>query len=460
VSTAVTTPLPPHPKDFPILGSVPSFVRDTPKTFVDGWHDVGDVVLFRGLRTMTLVAHPDHVKHVLVDRSENYPRSERVVEKLAVLLGSSIFTAEGETWRRQAAIVHPFLSGERIAAFGSAITGAAEETGRRWDAAVSSGAAVDLVEEMTRASIDISARILFGPDRGGSFEDLVQASVTANEYAIAGVMAVGGPPDAPIRPAYRHYVAAIAHLDEVVRRAIEERRQEPAADLVSALLEARDPESGEGLTEKQVRDEAITFLHTTYAGVSPGLLWTWYVLATSPAVAEGVRAELADAIGGQVPSPESVGRLRFLDLVLKEVFRLYPSLWVFARVATSDDEIGGYRIPAGMSVVVSPWITHRHPAFWPDAEVFEPERFAPGAAAERHPYAYFPWAGGPRGCPAEKLGTLCVKLVLATLVQRYGVDLVPGHTIKRVREHVLRPSNGLPVRIASLARESATAPLR
>jgi cytochrome P450 len=457
----VTAPLAPHPKDYPLLGSVPAFVRDTPQTFVDGWREVGDIVRFRGLRTMTLLANPDFVKHVLEDRHENYPRSERVVEKLSVFLGSSIFTAEGQTWHRQARIVHPVLTGERMAAFDSAVTDAAAETGGRWDDAVSSGAAVDLVEEMTRLSIDSSARILFGADRGGGpFEEFVNAAITANEYAIAGVMAVGGPPDIPIRPAYRRYQAAIAHLDGVVRRAIEQRRSSPATDLVSALLEARDPETGDSLTDQQIRDEAVSFLHTMYAGVSCGLVWALYVLATSPTVAQKVRAELAAEVHGERPNRAAIERLAFLDAVLKEVFRLYPPLWVFARVATRDDEIGGYQIPAGMSVVLSPWITHRHPEFWPDAELFDPNRFAEDADSGRHPYAYFPWAGGPRGCPAKEFATLCVELVLATLVPRYDVDLVPEHTIKRVREFVLRPSNGLPARISSFARETAAAPSR
>ena len=403
---------------------------------------------FRGLRTMTLVAHPDMVKHVLEDRYENYPKSDRTVEKLSMLLGTSLFTADGAGWQKQARLTHPVLTGERTAAFDTAVTDAASETARRWDAAASAGAPLDLVEEMTRLSVDAGARILFGPDRGGATEEFVRAANTANEYVIAAVMAVGGPPDAPVRPAYRRFRAAAAHLDEVVRRTIEERRREPATDLVSALLQTTDAESGESPTNDQVRNEAISFLHTMYTGVANALVWTWYVLATSPAVAERVRAELGDVLGRDQPDRESLARLAYLDLTLQEVLRLYPPLWVFSHVAVADDEIDGYRVPAGTAVVLCPWITHRHPAFWSDPETFDPGRFAPGAGSDRHPYAYFPWGGGPRGCPAKGAATAWVGLVLATLVRRYDIELVPGHVIKRVREYVLRPSNGLPASVA------------
>jgi cytochrome P450 len=445
----------PHPKDYPILGSVPAFIRDTPKTFVDGWREVGDVVLFRGLRTMTMVAHPDHVQHVLQDHSDNYPRTGRVVEKLSVLLGESIFTGEGETWRRAARTVHPLLRGDRMAEFGPAITDATLEVAGRWDGAASAGDQIDLVDEMTRLGIDAAARILFGPDRGGDFDALTKAAIVANEYAIVGVMQVGGPPDAPIRPAYRRYKAAIAHLDGVVGRAIDERRQRPGGDLLTALVQARDPETGAELTDRQVRDEAVTFLHTVYSGMPSALIWSWYVLATNPAVAERLHDELPEAAGGEPPTAEAVDRLPYLDLMLKEVLRLYPSLWIFARGALEEDQIGGYAIPAGMSIVVSPWITHRHPEFWPNPEEFDPERFTPESARGRHPFAYFPWAGGPRGCPAADFATTFAKLALVTLAQRYRVELVRGHEIQRVREHVLRPSNGLPVTVTRLRDHAA-----
>ena len=448
--------LPPHPKDYPVLGSVPSFIRDTPQTFVDGWKERGDVVRFRGIRPMVLVSHPDSVKHVLEDNNANYRRSDTVTEALSMLLGESSFTAQGEAWRQRARLVHPLLRPDRIPRLSERVASAAAAMSERLSRAADGGQTLDLYDEALTMSVDAAARILFGEERGGDFDRLREVSVTANEYVIAKTMAVGGPPDVRIRPAYRRYLAAVAGLEETIGRVTAERRRQPAEDLVSRLVGARG-DDGQALSDSEVRDEAVTFLQTAHAGVASAVMWVLALLAQHPDARSRVLSELDTAIGDRPATTEGTRDLRYLTAVVDETLRLYPSLWVFALVPIADDVIGGYDVPAGMSVVISPYITHRHPEFWEDPEQFAPERFLDPPADGRHPYAYFPFSGGPRRCPASDLALAMVRVAVATVVPRHRIELVPGHAIERRREFVLRPSNGLPVKIAAAERQPAGA---
>jgi enediyne biosynthesis protein E7 len=447
--------LPPHPKDYPVLGSVPSFIRDTPQTFVDGWKECGDVVRFRGIRPMVLVSHPDSVKHVLEDNSENYRRSDTVTEALSMLLGESSFTAQGDAWRRRARFVHPLLSPDRIPRLSERVAAAAAAMSERLDRAAESGQTVDLYDEALTMSLDAAARILFGEGRGGDFDRFREAAVTANEYVIAKTMAVGGPPDVRVRPAYRRYLRAVAALDQTIGAVTAERRGQASDDLVSRLVEAQG-DDGQRLSDQEIREEAVTFVQTMHAGIASAVMWCLVLLAEHPEARARVLSELEDAVGDGPPPADATRELRFLGAVIDEMLRLYPSLWIFALVPAADDVIGGYDVPAGMSVVISPYITHRHTEFWDDPEQFDPGRFLEPSPA-RHPYAYFPFSGGPRRCPASDLALAMVRVAVATIVPRCRIELVPGHAVERRREFVLRPSNGMPVTVAASEREPAGA---
>jgi cytochrome P450 len=435
--------LPPHPKDYPLVGSVPSFIRDTPQTFVNGWRDRGDVVRFRGLRSMVLVSHPDGVKHVLEDNFANYRRSDTVTKAVSTLLGESSFTARGDTWRQRAALVHPLWLPDRLPGLSERVAAAAAAATARWDKSPA-GATVDLYEEMRTMSLE----------RGGDFDRWRNAAVTAIEYMIAKTMALGGPPDVRVRPAYRRFLHAVADVETVVSLVIAERRRHPGDDLVSGLVQARS-EDGQGLTDREVRDEVITFLTMIYVGVASGVMWVLWLLAQHPDVRSRVRSELDAVLEERPVTADSTTGLRYTKAVIDEALRLYPSLWIFARMAEKDDVIGGFDIPAGQVLVVCPYITHRHPAFWQDPERFDPGRFLDPSSSERHPYAYFPFSGGPRGCRAGELGLAMIRIAVALLSRHHEFDLVSGHQIARRREFALRPSNGIPARVSALVRDSA-----
>jgi cytochrome P450 len=213
------------------------------------------------------------------------------------------------------------------------------------------------------------------------------------------------------------------------------------------LLTATDEETGEGMSDQQLRDEVMTIFLAGHDTTAIALSWTWYLLSMHPDVARRLRAEVNTAVGDRPPTVADLPKLRYAEMVIQEAMRLYPPAWVMTRMPAADDAVGGYRIPARSVVFLSQYVTHRHPDFWEDPESFDPERFAPEAAAGRPRYAYFPFGGGPRQCIGNNFAMMEAQLILAMVVQAYRLDLVPGHPIAMQPLITLRPRHGILVRL-------------
>jgi cytochrome P450 len=437
-----TRPQPPHPHDYPLLGSLPDFARDILGTVLKGWRELGDLARFRGPRTMTLAAHPDYVQRVMEERWQSYPRSEVVRNYLRGIMGDSVFVSEGEERERRRRIVESVLQSDETTRFVPVIVEAATAVTDRWQ----DRREIDVAAEMMQLALDALKHMLFGsrpPAGAEDFESLVQ---TAVEFAIPRVMSPVNPPE--FLPAGRRYRRALERLDGMLYEAIAARRSDPGDDLVSAFLEARDETTGRALSDKEVRDEVMTAVFGVYKGIPHALTWTWYCLSQNPNVRDRLTSEV-DAVVAGAPTEAELPRLSYTTAVLQETLRLYPPLWIWSRPPTEDDEIAGYHIPAGMFILMIPYVTHRHPAFWTNPEGFDPNRFASGDPSGRHPCAYFPFAAGPRRCVGETLAMMELKIVVATIARQFHLDLVPGTTIERALEFILRPKGGLPMRVVA-----------
>ncbi len=209
------------------------------------------------------------------------------------------------------------------------------------------------------------------------------------------------------------------------------------------LLQARDEESGEGMTDQQVRDEVLTLLLAGHETTANALCWTFWLLAQHPQVEVRLREEYQRVLNGRPPQMEDLPQLSVTRMVLEEAMRLYPPAWAFARNAIQEDEIGGYAIPKGAYVVLLPYATHRHPDFWERPDVFDPERFEPVRAAQRHRFAYFPFGGGPRLCIGNQFALTEAHLILATILSQYQFRLLPGTNVVPEPLVTLRPGGGL-----------------
>jgi cytochrome P450 len=213
--------------------------------------------------------------------------------------------------------------------------------------------------------------------------------------------------------------------------------------LLSLLLEARDEETGQGMTDQELRNEALALLLGGSETGSNALIWTWAMISKLPHVVRQLQAEVDQVLGDREPTLEDLPKLTFTWAVLQEAMRLAPPLWLMTRKAVGEDSLSGRRVPAGSLVYISPYLTHRHPAFWDNPEAFDPWRFSPEQDSRRHPCAYIPFGAGPRKCLGTAFGTLEMKIVLAMMVQSVELHFVPGFEVQRDTPLFLRPKSGL-----------------
>jgi cytochrome P450 len=296
-----------------------------------------------------------------------------------------------------------------------------------------------------RLTLGVVGKTLFSTDISGEASELGRAMTEALEYVTFRTRRPFALPPRVPTPRSRRFHAAMRTFDQIVYGLIADRRRAaaPREDLLSVLLAARDGETGEALSDREIRDEVVTFLTAGHETTAVALSWTWYLLSRHPEAARRVRAELADVLRGQTPTVEHLPRLEYTKRVIEEVMRLYPPAWAVERSAVGDDELGGYPIPAGSAVDLSPYVTHRHPAFWENPEGFDPDRFTPERAAGRPRFAYFPFGGGPRHCIGSEFAMLEAQLVVAMVAQRYRLELVPGYRAEPDSTIVLRPRPGV-----------------
>ena len=430
----------PGPRGHALLGSLPDARRDPISLFSRSFREYGDVVRFRfGPRVAHLVSGPDGVNHVLAENNKNYGKKTRGYAVLRYVLGNGLLTSEGEYWKRQRRIAQPAFHRQRVAGFAQTMVSAAEQAAAQLEE--QRGSVIDVHHQMMRLALRIVGETLLGCDPTEDAADVGRSLGwllrVANERTTRLVFL---PPLLPT-PRNRRFRRELERLDQVVLRIIAERRHRKGDDLLSMLMEARDADSGETMSDRQLRDEAMTMLLAGHETTANALTFTWLLLARHPEAMRELRAELAQVLCGRAPRVEDLPRLVFTRRLLQESMRLYPPAWIIARSATGADEIGGYEIPAGSLVFVSPYVVHRHPLFWADPERFDPHRFA----REPPRGAYFPFGGGPRMCIGNAFATLEAELVLATMAQRLSFELLRDQPLELEPSITLRPRRGLPM---------------
>jgi cytochrome P450 len=402
-----------------------------------------------------LINKPDYIEHVLLTHQRNYRKSDFLRSILGPLLGEGLLTSEGELWRRQRRIAAPAFHAKRVAAFVTAMTACTDATLARWDR---TSGPFDMATEMLGLTLDIVARTMFSTDVGGEIASLRRLTDVVAALRPSTLDLLGLPGWIPrLQPAA--YRRAIAEFEALVARFLAERRSDgrDRGDLLSMLLAARDPETGEGMSDKQLRDEIITILLAGHETVANALTWTWYLLARHPQAEARLHQELDRVLGGRVPTFADLAELEWTSMVIDEAMRLYPPAHAISRTAIGEDRIGGMRVPAGAAVTINVFVTHRNPNLWEEPERFAPERFAPEAAARRHRFSYLPFGGGPRICIGNGLALVEAKAILATIAQRYRVRLVPDHVVEPIGRVTLRAKNGVQVTLeprAGVAKES------
>jgi enediyne biosynthesis protein E7 len=406
----------------------------------------GDVVSVPTLvGPFTLIFHPDGVRHVLQENHRNYNKDVPDYHVLSLVLGKGLLTNDGGSWLKQRRLIQPAFHRERVATFGTLMT----ETTLRWTEAWETGGFIEtdrplaLTQEMSGLTLSIVGKALFGTDLSAENKSVGRALTTVNHLLAKGfylpwVLTL------PTLSRHRLRVARSA-LYTVVEQIIRERRRRRAthSDLLELLLEARDEETGECMTDEQVRDEVLTLLLAGHETTANALSWTFSLLAQHPHVEARLLEEYRQVLNGRPAMIEDLPQLPYTRMVIEEAMRLYPPAWGLGRRALGDDEIGGYAIHKGAYVLVFPFVTHRHPAFWERPGAFDPERFSPERAAGRHRFAYFPFGGGSRLCIGNQFALYEAQLILATTLPRYELRLLPGVVVTPEPLVTLRPRGDL-----------------
>jgi cytochrome P450 len=415
-----------------------------PVAFLTGLtRDYGDIARVPlGAETLYLFNRPDLIRDVLVTNHRNFHKG-RGLERAKLLLGLGLLTSEGEFHLRQRRLAQPAFHRQRVAAYGATMARYAAARRDRW----TDGMVIDAHQEMMALALAIVGQTLFDADVEHEAAEIGEAlAATFQSFHSGFFLPFGEWLDRLPLPATIRFRNARARLDATIYRLIEERRRhnDDRGDLLSMLLLAQDTEGdGGGMTDLQLRDEAMTIFLAGHETTANALTWTWYLLSQHPAIEQRLHAEIDSALGTRLPTADDLPSLPYTRMVLAEAMRLYPPAWLVGRRALGAFEAAGYRIPARSIVLLSQYVTQRDPRWFPDPERFDPERFTPDSQAARPKFSYFPFGGGPRVCIGEQFAWMEGVILLATIAQRWKLRLVPGHPVALQPIITLRPKFGM-----------------
>lgn len=441
----------PGPWRWSPFGSL-SELRATPlKTLLGARETYGDVVRFRvGLWSVYLLSHPDDVKHVLQDNHQNY-RKGFTFGYLKPLVGSGLLTAEGESWRVQRRLIQPAFHHQRLDSMVELMAKAAEDLASRWLVRRET-CPVDVVQEMTAVTLQIVSKAILGVDLDAATSQIGEAMRVTQEQINWRITHLFSTPDRYPTPRNLRFRRSLRVLEDLVSSMIEIKRvnqsrnqAEGGNDVLSLLLEDQDGEPASAIPDLLLRDEVMTFLLAGHETTANALAWTCHFLALNPEAEERLHSEVDSVLNGRRPTLADLSRLRFTRMVFEETLRLRPPVWALGRFSLADDQAGRYRLSAYSSVLLSPYVTHRHPEFWEIPERFDPDRFRPEQVASRPGHAYFPFGAGPRMCIGREFAVMEAVVCLATIAGRFRLRNFANHTVELEPLITLRPKGGMPM---------------
>jgi cytochrome P450 len=439
-----------------IGGDLAALTADPLGEFVRRSRQGAAVPLKIGLTQGHLVSDPALVRHVLLDNIDNYDKHTPAFDAVRVVLGNGMLTSGGGFWKRQRRIAQPAFHGESVRHFAPIMTRLAAETAAEWERAAAAGEPVDACTDMMRVTLRIVAETLFGDDLAGD-----AAEVNRVFPVILACLAARA--SSPLRPPLwlptannRWLRPALASLNAIVERLIAMKRrrlrtgggpQGGHRDLLTILMLARDAETGEAMSDAQLRDEVMTLMIAGHETTANALSWLWVLLDRHPDEQERLRTELVTATGGSAPTVEDLPRLPRMKAVIQETLRLYPPVWMFDRRALGPDDLAGTKVARGDLVIFCPYAIHRLPDLWSDPEAFRPERFEAGREEQKNKFAYLPFSAGPRTCIGNSFAMIESQIIVGTLLSRFRARLADPAPLTPQPRVTLRTSRPVELRL-------------
>jgi cytochrome P450 len=459
--------LPPGPKGLPLLGNMLQLERDLLGFLLDVQRQYGRMATIHIGRTpIVLLLRPEYIRYVLTENPRNFtnrevagglifgklflfslltPRfSDKVAEGMRSLVGDWLLTTDGQYHDQQRRLLQPTFSRRHVENYADLIVYYTHEAVDKWQP----GMEIDLAREMQNLNLRLIVKMLVDIDileEKTNIAESINAVLSQPTSMIEGLLNLSL--DLPFLPSSKRKTA-VSKSDAFFYSLIDRRLASPdkGEDILATLLSNKD-ENGNKMTRKQVRDALVSLVAAGYETTTNSLIWTMYLLSKHPVVFEKVLTELQTVLGGRDPQVSDLPRLMYLDQVMKESMRLYPSGWTQGRCAVEDFELDGYHFPAGTLLMLSQWTLHRNPDIWEDADTFRPERWQQAQKQPGLQWAYFPFGGGSRMCLGKSLALLELSLILPVILQRYFPRVLPGHIVEPLPLVTLRTKDGMPVRL-------------
>ncbi len=403
-------------------------------------------------RRMFVVNDPAAIKHVLIDNAANYQKTEITRRILEPGLGKGLITSEGETWRQHRRTMAPAFDQRSIASYTPIMTGAAEELLAEWSK-VAPDSGIDVAAAMMQVTLTIISRTMFSSDSDDIVAimrrsaDSYQAKMRPNVLDMLGLPKwLAGLPRVGVAK------RTLGEFDQMIDRLIETRARDPGngpRDLLARLIAARDEHTGTRMSAQEVRDHVITIFLAGHETTAMAMTWTWFLLSQHPAQEAKLHAELDAVLGGRAPTHDDLSELTYSRMVVEESMRMYPPVHTIARQANAEDRLAGRPVPKGSTVMIVPWLLHRHEKLWEAPGRFDPERFSPQRSAARARFSYLPFGGGKRICIGAAFALAEATILLATIAQRFRLRLVPGHRVEPQGLITLRARYGMKMLLLS-----------
>ncbi|MCA9694335.1 MAG: cytochrome P450 [Myxococcales bacterium] len=438
---------PPALRGPPVIGLLPRMYRDAITLFREAARESPDVVRvdFGLLDDVHLVFHPDGVRDALVEGHRE------VFKELTGLLGDGLaIAASGPEWRRRRRFLQPAFHRRSVDAMASLMRASVlASIDGVWAPAARDGAPIDLVVELKRITMSVILATMFSAEPLADVAGIGESLSTSIEFAARRALSIVKLPLSWPLPRHRRFRAAAAHLHAVAGRIIHERRAsgEERGDLLGMMLAAREEGTGAVMDDKMLRDEVTTLVLAGYETTATALTWTLLLLAHEPDIVAALREELDGALGDRDPELADLERLELHRRVIEEALRLYPPVWSLFRKFPEARRVCGYDLPAGGTVVLCPYITHRDPRFWSDPDRFDPDRFDPAQVEARHRYAHFPFGGGPHVCIGATFARVEARMVLAMLLRRFTLEFTSPPPLRPLAQLTLTPRDVPPLRL-------------
>ncbi len=436
--------LPPSPEKEHFLFKNAFYMATGPLAFFfENYEQMGPIYWVKSpIRKIAVLNDPELVRHVLQENNRNYVKSFGY-DPLKLLLGNGLLTSEGDFWRKQRRLAQPGFHKEKLAAIVDTMITCTGQMLLRWEKL--EGIELNISAEMNRVALDIVSKSLFISNVEDEIDRISAWVTVAIEQ---GAERIKNPFKVPMwipTPANVKQNKAVSVLDEVITGIIERRRKEGKQydDLLSMLMDARDEDTGEGMSNRQLRDEVMTIFIAGHETTANALTWALYVLAQNPEIEKKLQAEIDTVMQGRPVSFEDLRNLTYTRMVIDETMRMYPPAWIIGRKNVEDDEIGGYHIPAGTNCLIPTICIHRSPKFWDNPLKFDPERFSAEKIKEHKKFTYFPFGGGPRLCIGNNFALMEMQVVLASVMQRYKFELKDQTPIELDPLITLRPKQNV-----------------